>query len=114
MAKPLCERHQRGDAINGASSGSYLAVVAAPELPASSASETHRVGHGFAVYVGQWWYFSALEPAAAFGRSARMSHECRSYGLYRAAREIRYCRSHHDEVVLHVDSGENLRGEAEG
>lgn len=113
MAKALCERYARGDAINGTNPARYLAVAAVSELPAGSDSEAHRIVQGFAVFVGQWWYFPALEPASAFGRSARMSTECSSYGLYPAARELRYCRSHGDEVVLLVNTSENLRGAVE-
>jgi hypothetical protein len=53
-------------------------------------------------------FFGALEPAIAFGRAARMSMNCGSYQVRRAACETRHCLEHGlDEIALHL-VGPNL------
>lgn len=81
------------------------------ELPPRGSSDRHVVRHGYAVDAGgSWYFFTDLEPAIVFGRAARMSLDCRSYGVFRAAHETNHCAQHGDEralifVGLQVDRG---------
>jgi hypothetical protein len=104
--KTLCQLHKQGESAfgNGLDAGPYLAAVDVSLLPRQLHREDHSVSRGYAVGFGQWFFFPALEPAVAFGRAARMSDDCRGYGVYEAARELMFCDRHDaDELVLLVD-----------
>lgn len=95
-----CLRRGQDGAVEKAAGG-YLAVTHHHELPRQVSGEGRMVRHGYAVDAGgSWYFFSDLEPAIAFGRAARMSLDCRSYGIFRAAHETQYCVQHGDERVL--------------
>ena len=108
---PLCRRYVRGhNARRGSSlrAGGFLAAVRVEQLPPAVRHEDRVVDRGYAVGFGQWFFFPAIEPAIAFGRAAQMSTECQGYGVYEAAVELLYCRSHGcDERVLLI-SGPGL------
>ena len=63
-------------------------------------------GNGYAVDLdGQWFWFHALEPAYAFGRSGRMSLQVSSWGVGPAATEARFdARLKRDVFTLYVCS----------
>jgi hypothetical protein len=64
------------------------------------------ITRGWAVGFGQWFFFPDLAPAIAFGRAARMSRDCHSYGVFEAAREGVWCqRDGSDETVLLIGAG---------
>ncbi len=99
MGRPrgeLCERYEQGESVDDfdlAAGGCYAAVTCT-KLPDAVEQEDHIVRRGYAVGVGSWFFFTAIEPAVAFGRAARMSYECRAYAVHDAAYETRYwgCR----------------------
>jgi hypothetical protein len=67
------------------------------------------IDHGYAVQHddGEWFYFLAIEPALAYGRAGRMSVDISSYGVHKAAREIRWDERRGIDILrLHV--GENI------
>ena len=104
--KTLCQLYEAGDSPFGNSlpPGRYYAASEINELPRAVRRDDHVITHGYAVGFGQWFFFLALEPAVAFGRAARMSTDCPSYGVYEAAAESLYCGTHRtDERVLLVD-----------
>ncbi|MGW0604091.1 hypothetical protein [Streptomyces sp. NPDC002640] len=78
----------------------YDHIHAVRALPDEDHEDTHLVLHGFATGFASesvpglaqtWVFFEHLEPALVFGRAGRMSvHDITSYGVYRAAREIRF------------------------
>lgn len=81
--------------------GGYAAVTHHHELPPQANSDHRVVRHGYAVDAGGiWHFFSNIEPAIVFGRAARMSLDCRSYGVFRAAHETYHCPQHGDERAL--------------
>jgi hypothetical protein len=87
----------------------YFAAAACAQLPAARRGTYRVVERGWAVGIGQWFFFSAPEPAAAFGWAARMSVECSGYGVYEAARETLFCDRHGTaEVALLVDPRSSL------
>lgn len=101
----LCQRYEAGTTLfsNGLHVGQYLAAVTCEVLPRAVNREGHVVTLGWAAGFGQWLFFEALEPALACGRAARMSMDCRGYGVYEAAHEQLFCTLHHqDERVLLV------------
>jgi hypothetical protein len=52
---------------------------------------------------GRGFCFSALAPAEAFGLTARVSFDCRTYGVYDAAIDRQLCPLHRtDEAVLEL------------
>jgi hypothetical protein len=84
-----------------------------PALPDSSRNtDTHQVLRGYAVgFAGlsasdqglpqTWVFFEHLEPAIVFGRAGRMSaHDISGYGVYEAAREVRFDPSESDEQII--------------
>jgi hypothetical protein len=80
------------------------------QLPAARHSDSHTVARGYAVGMGGrvpqiWVFFDHLEPAVAFGRAGRMSGtDITSYGVYAAARELRYDDGlSRDIATLHID-----------
>lgn len=95
-----CLRQGRSDS-GEKPAGGYVAVTHHHELPPRANSDHHVVRHGYTVDVGgSWYFFGDLEPAIVFGRAGRMSLDCRSYGVFRAAHETLYCPQHGDERVL--------------
>lgn len=47
--------------------------------------------NGYAVMLeDEWFWFPALEPAYTFGRAGRMSAQVGSWGLFKAATEVRW------------------------
>ncbi|MBN9747762.1 hypothetical protein DMP23_42870 [Amycolatopsis sp. A1MSW2902] len=107
----LCECHTPGASLfgEGLGIGGYLAAAECAQLPPARHRDERDVVRGWAVGIGQWFFFSAPEPAAAFGRAARMSSECSGYGVYEAARETRFCETHGtDEAVLLVNPQASL------
>ncbi|MBE1580445.1 hypothetical protein ACFORH_43225 [Amycolatopsis roodepoortensis] len=85
--------------------GGYYAAPACDTLPRQVYRDDHIITRGYAVGFGQWFFFTDLAPAIAFGRSARMSLDCHGYGVYAAARELKYCDLHRkDEMVLLVST----------
>lgn len=108
MAKKfLCQLYEQGASAfgNKLDDTNYYAVVKCSDLPRKRHREDHVIRRGAAVGFGRWFFFTAREPALAFGRAARMSLDCTSgYGVYAAAQEIKFCERHHkDEFVLLVD-----------
>jgi hypothetical protein len=70
--------------------------------------DDHIVARGYAVGFGQWFFFP---PSSPRWRSAepRMSADCSAYGVYEAARELRFCERHQgDELVLLIKNGDTL------
>jgi hypothetical protein len=111
--RTLCQLHPQGASMfgNRLDAGGYFAAVACDLLPQPMTREEHVIRRGYAVGFGQWFFFTAKEPAVAFGRAARMSLDCRGYGVYEAAHEVLYCRLHHgDERVLLVSIAVEVRG----
>lgn len=101
--KTLCETYPRGESALGNTFDvrKYRAAVEVDALPRALHHDDHVVLRGYAVGIGQWFFFPAIEPALAFGRAARMSLDCSAYGVFEAAREILFCDRHdEDEVVL--------------
>lgn len=101
--KMLCETYPRSESAlgNTLDARKYRAAVEVDALPQELHRDDHVVHHGYAVGIGQWFFFPAIEPALAFGRAARMSLDCPAYGVHKAAREILFCERHgEDEVVL--------------
>ncbi|SFW11445.1 hypothetical protein [Amycolatopsis australiensis] len=104
--KFLCQRYEPGDSAFGNSLrlGRYLAAPKCDELPREVFRDDHTITRGWAVGFGEWFFFTAPEPAVTFGRAARMSADCHGYGVYEAARELQFCDIHEvDEWVLLVD-----------
>jgi hypothetical protein len=110
--KMLCQAHEQGESAfgNSLAGTKYFAVARCDVLPRAVRREDHVIVRGYAVGFGQWFFFDALEPAVAFGRAARMSYDCRGYGVYEAAQELQFCDIHDkDEIVLLVNvAGGNL------
>lgn len=103
--KRLCELYRQGESSHGndLDMGRYLAAVKCDALPRPMYRDDHIVRRGYGVGFGQWFFFDAIEPAVAFGRSARMSLNCSGYGVYEAAHELALCDIHRtDERVLLV------------
>lgn len=101
----LCEQYESRDLTgfsNGLTLGRYRAAVTTDELPKAAKSEKRAVSRGYAVGFGEWMFFGHVQPAVAFARAARTSHDCRGRGVYEAAREVRWCDAHGDELLLHV------------
>lgn len=103
--KRLCQMHGREHSPYGNRlPEAYLGVAEVRALPAERRREDHLITRGYAAGIGQWFFFPALEPAVAFGRAARMSTECSGYGVYEAARELKFCDWHLvDEIVLLIN-----------
>ena len=113
-AQYLCQRYPNGDTFfgNDIRLGGYRCATRAEQLPRAYRRDEGYVTRGFAVGIGAWYFFGAQAPAMVFGRSARMSAECGAYGVYEAARVVRYCDLHReDERVLligrHVERSDN-------
>lgn len=106
----ICQRYEQGSsAWDNALPRDYWAAVEVPTLPRELHRDDHTVARGYAVGFGQWFFFSAIEPAMAFGRAARMSADCSAYGVYEAARELQFCEHHQqDELVLLITNGDSL------
>ncbi|WP_333744056.1 hypothetical protein [Streptomyces ardesiacus] len=78
----------------------YDHIHAVRALPDDDHEDPHLVLHGWATGLSSesvpglrqtWVFFEHLEPAFVFGRAGRMSvHDITSYGVYRAAREVRF------------------------
>ncbi|WP_405149104.1 hypothetical protein OG589_13450 [Sphaerisporangium sp. NBC_01403] len=70
--------------------------------------------HGYVVGMdGQlpqmWVFFEHIEPALVFGRAGRMSgYDISGYGVYEAAREVRYDERSQREVHTLYVAGESL------
>lgn len=88
----------------------YDHIHAVPSLPDDSRdTDTHRFVPGYAVGLSNtewgglpqtWIFFEDLEPALVFGRAGRMSrHDISGYGVYAAAREVRYDPAESDEEI---------------
>lgn len=105
--KFLCQRYERDDSAfgNALRFGRYLAAPKCAALPRELHRNDHIITRGWAVGFGEWFFFTALEPAITFGRAARMSLDCHAYGVYEAARELQFCDVHNDdEMVLLIDT----------
>ena len=100
--KTLCQVYTRGETAfgNRLEPGGYLAAAWVDSLPAESNAYDSFTERGWAVGFGQWYFFWAIEPAIAFGRAARMSVDCRGYGVYEAAYLHQECLDHGTEHVL--------------
>ncbi|MFE6510293.1 hypothetical protein ACFVBP_21685 [Nocardioides sp. NPDC057764] len=110
--KPICQRHTKGDSTSGGDRrelGTYYAVVKVDNLPSGSDLDDRYVRRGFAVNIqtgAPWLFFTALPPAMAFGRAARMSADCGGYSVVEAAFERQFCDEHgDDEIALLVGRG---------
>ncbi|SCE62653.1 hypothetical protein [Streptomyces sp. OspMP-M43] len=78
----------------------YDHIHAVRVLPDEDHENTHLVLHGFATGFASdrvpglaqtWVFFEHLEPALVFGRAGRMSsYDITGYGVYQAAREVRF------------------------
>jgi hypothetical protein len=82
----------------------YEDVVEVDRLPRQVTSDGLGVRHGYAARIGEglWFFFDALLPALAFGRAARMSVQCSSYDVWRAADQVRYHPGRGDVRTLYV------------
>lgn len=101
--KPVCQRFAEGESFFDNELGRYFAVSCADALPEEFSSDYRFVDRGYAVGIGKWHFFKALEPALVFGRAARMSPDCHGYGVYAAAEEVMCCHLHNrDEWALHL------------
>lgn len=101
--KPICQRFTEGESFFDNELGRYFAAGRVDELPEALGSDYRIIHRGFAVGFGKWYFFEALEPALTFGRAARMSPDCRGYGVYEAAEEVMCCTEHNrDEWALHI------------
>jgi hypothetical protein len=99
----ICERFDKGESFCKNEIGRYYAAARVDTLPEALSSDYRIIHRGYAVGFGKWYFFEALEPALTFGRAARMSVDCRGYGVYEAAEEVMCCTEHnHDEWALHV------------
>ncbi|WP_103349785.1 hypothetical protein [Amycolatopsis sp. CA-128772] len=102
-----CDRFADRDVPN------YHHIYRADKLPRPRQSDGHIVIHGYAVEISgaiqrTWVFFHDIEPALAFGRAGRMSSvDIRGYGVFAAAREIRFDERLGDVITLHL-TGENL------
>lgn len=106
-----CEQHT-GD---GGPYPNYDHVHHVNPLPRARQAEHHIVVHGYAAEISgrlphSWVFFGAIEPALVFGRAARMSYDVSSYGVFEAAREVRWDDSRgRDIATLYINSsGEGL------
>jgi hypothetical protein len=105
LKTPLCQLHEKTATVFKLDDTPYFAVVECLDLPSERYDPDHVIRRGAAVEIGRWFFFTAREPALAFGRAARMSLDCHSYGVYTAARESKYCERHDiDEIVLLVNT----------
>ncbi|GAA2623620.1 hypothetical protein GCM10010399_63590 [Dactylosporangium fulvum] len=105
VRRPLCERFGGKGAVLGNQLGRYLDVGLVSQLPSPAHREDLVIERGYAVGFGGWFFFADLPPALAFGRAARTSSDCNSYGVYAAAMETRHCPQHGDERVLYAMTG---------
>jgi len=87
----------------------YDDVLDVDQLPRQATSDRLGVRHGYAAHIGAglWFFFDALLPALAFGRAARMSVQCSSYDVRRAADQVRHHAGRGDVRTLYV-TGANL------
>ena len=91
----------------------YHHVHQVDELPTAQRADDQIIVHGYVVELSGRIdrcvvFFQDLEPALAFGRAGRMSSgDITSYGVYAAARELRYEEHRGDITTLHV-TGTNL------
>ncbi|MEV6925574.1 hypothetical protein AB0M46_13890 [Dactylosporangium sp. NPDC051485] len=111
----ICQRYEQGStAWDNRLPRDYWGAVEIDTLPRALHRNDHVVARGYAVGFGQWFFFPAIEPALAFGRAARMSAECSAYGVYEAARELKFCEHHQqDELVLLIKKGDSLDRKAD-
>lgn len=100
--------------MSGQVQPNYNHIHRAESLPRAKRTESHIIVRGYAVgMAGQlpqmWVFFDQLEPALVFGRAGRMSgYDISGYGVYEAAREIRYdARRSEDVTTLHVGPNTN-------
>jgi hypothetical protein len=100
--------------MNERSCPNYDRVVHVAELPRQVSRDSLKIEHGYAVELGGsigecLVFFAHLEPALVFGRAGRMSSgDISSYGVFAAARELRFDeRLRRDVVALHI-TGSNL------
>lgn len=105
--QPICQRFPvaQGESLWDNELGRYFAAWYVESVPQESCTDYRMVSHGYAVGIGKWYFFDALEPAIAFGRAARMSLDCYGYGVYEAAHETQCCPEHGDEFALHLIRG---------
>ncbi|WP_426302959.1 hypothetical protein [Arthrobacter sp. R-11] len=69
----------------------YDVVVEVPTLKGEYHSDRLVRERGYAVNLdGAWYFFSALEPAYAFGRAGRMSLQVGSWTIVDAVTEVRF------------------------
>lgn len=104
--KTLCQLYQPD--TTGRLPDGHRAMAQVEVLPRALHRDDHVIHRGYAVEFGQWMFFPAIEPALVFGRAARMSLDCSSYGVYEAAQEVKFCDRHGDERVLLIKSGDRL------
>lgn len=103
MTPTPCQRYEQDALLLGNElHAGYFAAVAVDDLPQKVHRDELSIEHGYAVGIGTWYFFDAIEPAVTFGRAGRMSSHCLGYGVYAAAMEMAYCPAHGDEHVLHV------------
>lgn len=76
----------------GRSDLDYDAVVTVERRPRRVSEDAVITRHGYAVEISsdQWFFFDSLLPALAFGRAARMSYQCTSYGVVKAAHRVEF------------------------
>jgi hypothetical protein len=104
--KPMEEVKAEGYQVDGKLfNGRIGDLVLVGDGPRSRHEDDHIVREGYAVHLGEWWwFFSYLEPALAFGRAGRASLEVHSYGVGRAVFEIRHIAGARQQKVLWVSS----------
>lgn len=77
----------------------YDEIVIVDRLQRPESTPTVERANGFAVRLGeQWFWFSDLEAAYTFGRAGRTSIQVRSWNLVEAATEARFDRDRGREV----------------
>ncbi|MFL5913719.1 MAG: hypothetical protein ACJ768_24545 [Gaiellaceae bacterium] len=98
------------------STDEYEDITLVDKLPRKTSREDCSVTHGYAVGANgtggrlaqTWFFFHHLEPALAFGRAARVSTAVSGYGVYAAARKVKFSDAKGaDEVFLYL-IGETL------
>ncbi|MGH3771889.1 MAG: hypothetical protein ACRDRW_10905 [Pseudonocardiaceae bacterium] len=82
-------------------------------LPCARHAEDWVVVSGYGVGIRgsglrqTWMFFEYLEPALVFGRAGRMSSDVSSYGVYAAAREVRFNDMLGRPPITQVNPGES-------
>lgn len=92
----------------------YISVIEVERLKQPYEAVGLSRSNGYAVMLeNEWFWFSALEPAYAFGRAGRMSAQVGSWGLFEAATEARYDdRLGRDVFTLYYVSASVVSGDS--